>query len=298
MNNIPSYNDLLEKIDASWQGLADKPEESPEGTLRALWLLAAGIHKPVEYAERAKLPTLSDAELSQLEELIEKRLGGIPLAHLTSRQYFMGIEMLAGPEALIARKETEILTKAVREKLKKLAQVRDAIKVIDVCTGSGNIALALAYYEQDCQVFGADISKEAIGLAQDNAKHLGLANRVDFRIGDLFTPFENKEFIGQVDVITCNPPYIASSNVEHMPDEISRNEPHEAFDGGPFGVTIILRVIREAAKYLKPNSWLCLEVGLGQGDSIATRLERSEHYQEVHSYRDEKGNVRALLART
>ena len=296
MNNQTKYNDLLVKITASLQGLTDKPEESPEGTLRALWLLAAGIHKPVEFAKHAELPTLSDAGFSHLEELIENRLSGIPLAHLTGRQYFMDIEMLAGPEALIARKETEILTKAALDQLKKLAQKRDSVKVIDICTGSGNIALALAYYEQSLQVYGADISKEAIGLAQNNANHLGLADRVNFHVGDLFTPFENRDFIGQIDMITCNPPYIATTNVEKMPEEISRNEPHEAFDGGPFGVTIILRVIREAAQYLKPNSWLCLEVGQGQGKAIASRLERSEHYQEVHSYRDDKGNVRALLA--
>lgn len=276
----------------------DKPEETPEGTLRALWFLAAGNQKTVEYAEPTELPTLSEASLNRLEVLVEKRIAGTPLAHLTGRQHFMRIEMLAGPEALIARKETEILTLAALNELKKLVQERGPVKVIDLCTGSGNVALALAYHEPGCQVFGADISPGAIGLARRNAQHLGLTDRVEFREGDLFSPFDNEEFIGQVDMVTCNPPYIASANVERMPDEISRHEPRMAFDGGTFGVTILFRLIREAPRYLKPNSWLCFEVGLGQGKAMASRLEKSENFREVNTYQDNDGNVRVLLAIT
>jgi release factor glutamine methyltransferase len=298
MSNKTIYNDLLGRIASSWEGLSDKPEETPEGTLHALWLLATGIHMTVEQAGLLELPNLSDAEIFKLNLLIDNRIAGIPLAHLTKRQNFMGLQMIAGPEALIARKETEILARAAHEKLKTLVQERDSVKVIDICTGSGNIALALAYYEQSCRVFGADISAKAIDLAQINAHYLGLADRVDFRIGDLLIPFKSKEFLGQVDIITCNPPYISSRNVENLPREISKHEPHAAFDGGPFGISIILRVIQEAVKFLKPNSWLCLEVGLNQGDLIASRLERLNHYKDIKKYLDSEGNVRALLAQT
>ena len=210
----------------------------------------------------------------------------------------MGIEMIAGPEALIARKETEIVTKAALDKLKVLIEERKRVSIIDLCTGSGNIGLALAYYEPGCKVYGADLSPEAVELARRNAQYLGLADRVEFRTGDMFAPFDNEEFQGQTDMVICNPPYIASANVEKLTDEISHFEPRLAFDGGAFGVAILFNLIRNAPRYLKPNSWLCFEVGLGQGNAIIPRLEKSENYQAVHPFRDANDNVRALLALT
>jgi release factor glutamine methyltransferase len=296
--NIDYYNNLLAKLSTSWKGLPDKSDESPEGTLRALWLLASGIPKSFEHALFTGLPLLSEIPNNRLEALIENRLTGMPLAHITKRQCFMGLEMLAGPEALIARKETEIVTQAALGVLEGLVAERGQVNVIDLCTGSGNIALAIACHQPVCQVYGADISQEAVMLAKRNAKHLDLAERVEFYTGDLFTPFDNGGFWGNIDLVVCNPPYIATANIEKMPSEISSFEPHLAFDGGPFGVAILMRLIRETPRYLKPNSWLCFEVGLGQGDALVVRLERSEKYQEVRTFHDEAGNVRALIACT
>ena len=210
----------------------------------------------------------------------------------------MDIELLAGPEALIARKETEILARNSLIKIKEMVQKRGGVNIIDLCTGSGNIALALAYHETRCKVYGADLSPDAIDLARRNAQYLELDDQVEFRVGDMFAPFDNEEFIGQADMVICNPPYIAFANVEKLPDEISSFEPHMAFDGGPYGVAILFRLIREAPRYLKPNSWLCFEVGLGQGNAIIPRLEKSGKYQAIHPFQDSNGNVRALLALT
>jgi release factor glutamine methyltransferase len=292
------YYQLLKRLSKSWQISKDKPDESPEKTLHALWLLAAGISASVDYLEDAELPALTKNTVEELEELIRQRITGVPLAHLTNRQQFMDIEMLAGPEALIARKETEILTRNSLNKLKDLVQERGRAKIIDLCTGSGNIALSLAYHEPECTAYGGDLSSDAIGLARRNAQYLKLTDRVDFRVGDMFAPFDDEGFIGQMDMVTCNPPYIASANVEKMPAEISEFEPRMAFDGGPYGVAILFRLIREAPRYLKPNSWLCFEVGVGQGDAIASRLEKNGIYQEILAYPDNDGNVRALLAQT
>ena len=296
--NIAYYHHLLAQISTSWQGLPDKPDESPEGTLRALWLLASGIPKSFEHALFTGLPLLSEIPNDRLEALVENRLTGMPLAHMTKRQCFMGIEMLAGPDALIARKETEIVTRAALEILGELVSERGQVTVIDLCTGSGNIALALAFHQPDCRVYGSDLAPEAVELSKRNAQYLDLVERVDFYTGDLFTPFNNGEFLGNVDLVTCNPPYIATANIEKMPYEISGFEPQLAFDGGSFGVAILMRLMREAPRFLKPNSWLCFEVGLGQGEALVLRLERSEDYQEVRTFHDEAGHVRALLART
>jgi release factor glutamine methyltransferase len=298
MNNVRAFNDLLTKLAASWQALPDKPEETAEETLRALCYLAAGDPRCIERAAQAELPLLSETGWVHLNGLVEKRMAGVPLAHLTGRQQFMGIEMLAGPEALIPRTETEILGNAALEKLEPLILERGSAVIIDLCTGSGNLALALAYHVSQCRVFGSDLSPEAVELARRNARHLGLQERVEFREGDFFAPFESAEFVGQVDTVVCNPPYISSANVEVMPDEISGYEPRLAFDGGRYGTEFMFRLVREAHRFLKPDSWLCFEVGWGQGKVMEAKSKRAGHYRNVQSVCNAEGQIRAILAQT
>lgn len=267
--------ELLARLSAAWIPLPDKPDETPETTLRALW-------------------QFTQPDEARLAELVDRRISGVPLAHLTGRQTFLGIEMLAGPEALIPRKETEIVCRGA---LRILQGLPGHPRVIDVCTGAGNIALALAYNHAASEVFGADISEAAVDLARRNAAFLGLSDRVHFAVGDLFAPVDMPEHIGNTDLVTCNPPYISSAKVEKMAHEISGFEPRLAFDGGPFGVKVLTRLIREAPRYLRPGGWLAFEVGLGQGKSIAKMIESSAAYCAIETLADQNGETRALLAR-
>lgn len=298
MEQTEQYLQYLKRIERSWNGLPDKPYETPDTTLRALWFLAKGDPRSIERSISAELPFLSDEELEKLDQYIEMRLSNVPLAYLTCRQYFMGIEMLTGPEALIPRKETEILGRAALARLKQIVQERGKASVIDLCTGSGNLALAMAFHEPGCKVYGADISEEAIELAQRNARHLGLEDRIKFLVGDLFAPFEDDGFIGNVDLMICNPPYISSARVEELAEEISIHEPNGAFDGGPFGVSVVMGFIKEGPKYLKPNSWLGFEVGLGQGDSMKRLLERDGAFETVQAHCDEHEQIRVIFGLT
>ena len=145
-----------------WTPLPDKPEETPEGVLCALWATACGEPVSVDRAVCAPLPALDKESHERLRELIERRKSGVPLAHLTERQMFLGLEMLAGPEALIPRKETEILGRAALAKIGCMARERGELTVIDVCTGSGNLALAYAYYEPQACVYASDLLSEAV----------------------------------------------------------------------------------------------------------------------------------------
>jgi release factor glutamine methyltransferase len=206
------------------------------------------------------------------------------------------MELLAGPEALIPRIETEILGRAALAIAKSLADKRGTITIMDVCTGSGNVALGIAVNESRSRVLGSDFSEEAIMLARQNAQHLNLDKRVEFRQSDLFAAFESDEFYKKMDLITCNPPYIPSTKVGSMDPEISQNEPRLAFDGGSLGITILARLIRESPKYLKPNSYLCFEVGLGQGKAMEQRLKKENIYSSIQSYVDNADQVRALSA--
>lgn len=283
---------LVERL----QTLPDKPEETVDATLRALWHLAAGRALSVEVAARAELPALDAACEDRLSSLIEQRLSGIPLAHLSGRQHFMGLEMLAGKEALIPRAETELLGGAALEVLRELSARTGSVTVVDVCTGSGNLALALAHHERGARVFAADLSSDAVDLARRNAVHLALQAQVEFRVGDLLEPFNEAGFHTQVDLLVCNPPYISSKKVELMSVEISGHEPRVAFDGGPLGIGVLNRVIREAPIYLRPGGWLAVEVGLGQAAAIVKRMQSGGAYRSVKALTNTLGELRAVLA--
>ena len=278
------------------QFLPDKPEETPDTTLRALWHLVAGNAMSVEAAARATLPTLDAAAEERLRELVARRVAGEPLAHITGRQRFMDLELLTGPGALIPRAETELLGRAAVELMCARPASAPPAVIVDVCTGSGNLALALAHHVGGARVFASDVSEEALALARRNATHLGLNDRVEFRPGDLLAPFEEPAFHAQVDLLVCNPPYISSKRVDVMPDEIHRFEPRIAFDGGPLGVTVVQRLIRDAPRFLRDGGWLAFEVGAGQGPGVAKRIAAGGAFRQQRQLADHSGEVRVLLA--
>lgn len=307
--SVAGFTERLTVLRSAMQTLPDKPEETPEATLRALWCLAAARPISAEAASHLAddaLPMLDAAQDAQLGALIAQRLAGIPLAHLTGRQTFLGMEMLAGPQALIPRRETELLARAALVHLRAMAQPR----VIDVCTGSGNLALAMAQGVPTARVWGADLSPEAVALAEANARHLGLSERVQWRCGDLLAPFDASEanaahgahhgdsadFLGRTDLLLCNPPYISSGKLDSMPAEIVQHEPSLAFDGGPFGIRILQRLMKDAPRFLRSGGWLGLEVGLGQGPAVQQWLARTGQFDTPQAVPDDHGQVRSLLA--
>ncbi len=293
---IELFQKLIARLSFGLNLLPDKPEETVDSTLRALWHAAADVPVSVQKATTLPLTALDAMGIDRLHMLIAQRVTGVPLAHLTGRQHFMGLELLAGKEALIPRRETEILGRGAYEVLKSLAEERDEVTVVDVCTGSGNLALALAYHVPKARVFGADLSGEAVTLAQRNVCHLGLQKRVEFREGDLLAPFDAPAFHGRVCLMVCNPPYISSKKVDTMPGEIISHEPRLAFDGGPFGIRIVERLMREAPRFLRKGGFLAFEVGLGQGPALAKRLAGNKSYTRRRSIEDENGDIRVLIA--
>lgn len=290
------FERLHARLAAELRTLPDKPEESAESAARALWLLAAGVRVSATAAMARALPELDAQQSATLQTLLGERLRGTPLAHLTGRQRFMGLEMLAGPGALIPRHETELLATAALAKLHAIARTEPHPLVIDVCTGSANVAAALAQGAPTARVLAADLMPEAVELARQNLVLLGLQGRVTLRQGDLLAPFDDATLLGQVDLLTCNPPYISAARREAMAFEISHHEPRAAFDGGPLGISILQRVVRESPRWLKAGGWLALEVGAGQGLAVQRRL-RAGAFDLVETACDAAGEVRALLAR-
>lgn len=289
----PLYEKLLPDLTASLSVLPDKPEETAESTLKALWYAAADQPRSAEAAS-FPLPDLGADGEAKLRSLVRQRLEGAPLAHLTHRQQFMGLEFITGPAALVPRKETELLATTALEKLRDAGA---APLAIDVCTGSGNIAVALAHLMPAATIYASDLSEDAVALARQNAQFLGVQDRVAFSAGDLFAGLPRDQLIGMAEVVICNPPYISTSKVGVMAAEISQFEPRLAFDGGAFGLTIVTRLMREAPEFMKPGSWLCFEIGKGQGKFLANSLSKVGCYDLIEPRADLSGEIRVLTAR-
>lgn len=296
METHPLFRSLLAELEAFHQPQHDKPDETPEAVLRALWFCASGAPRSVKAINGDPVPRMDAGGEARLRNLIQLKREGRPLAHLTGRQHFLGLELLAGPDALIPRAETELLGRMAIDFLAREAASRGAPRILDVCTGSGNLALALASHFPASRVCAADLSPEAIGLATRNAEFTGLAERVRFFVGDLFAPFEGLGLESAFDLVTCNPPYITSAKVPRMASEISAHEPRLAFDGGALGLSILTRLFSEAPRFLRAGGALAFELGAGQGPLLRKRLHRLDWVCSVEARHDARGDIRALLA--
>ncbi len=294
--NSALYQTCKALLTGKLQTLSDKPEETVTSTLHALWHAAAGAPLSVQRANQCPLAALDAPATARLQALVHQRINGTPLAHLTGCQQFMGIELQVTADALIPREETELLGHAALAHLVKIIRDKNSATVIDVCTGSGNLALALAHHAPLARVWAADLSEAAVALAKRNAKNLFLDDRVTFRAGDLLAPFDTSEFHGKVDLLVCNPPYISSGKVDVMASEIIGHEPRLAFDGGPLGIRILQRLMADAPQFLKPGGMLAFEIGLGQARGIRKRLEQNKCYSNIGEIADRNGHTRALIA--
>ncbi len=290
------YQEFLIKLENNLSILKDKSEENAQNTLNALWHTAAGNHVSAIIADDQVLPDLKPDQIKLLEELINSRISGVPLAHLTERQHFMGIEFVIDKGLYIPRKETELLAKTTIELIKDEYATSERVNVIDLCSGIGTVALAIGHYCNNTIVFGSDIYEPAVNAAKKNVKHFGLDNRATFYHADLFDPFEFHEIKGNTDIIVSAPPYITSVKAKQMEKEILEHEPIEAFDAGPFGISIFNKLISVSPEYLSDNGYLIFECGQGQGEFLSKRLRSNEHYGEVENICDENGHIRVLKA--
>lgn len=291
------YEDFVELLKKDLSILPDKQEENAQNTVCALWQCAAGNPVSAIRAEKLELPQLLSSQISILKDLVQSRLSGTPLAHLTERQNYMGLDYIVPTGHYIPRIETELLAKTAIDTVSNDFASKEKILVIDLCTGIGTVALAIAHYCPNTEVFGADLLKAAIDAANINAKHFSLDHRATFFNSNMFESFEPFSFKNKVDIMVSAPPYISSKKVKNMDREVSNHEPKEAFDAGPFGLSIFLVLISVAPEYLMINGYLIMECGLGQGEFLADRIKANERYGSVEKICDDNGNVRVLKAK-
>lgn len=203
----------------------------------------------------------------------------------------MSIELEIGPGVLVPRAETELLGHTALD----LIADADSPVVIDMCCGSGNLALAIAAARPGARVYASDLTDETVGLARRNSERLGLKGRVTIAQGDMFTGLAVYDLIGRVDLVVCNPPYISTTKLETDSAHLLVNEPREAFDAGPYGIAIQQRLIAEAAPFLRSGGWLAFEFGAGQDRQAKALLSRARLYTPPKFTCDKAGLPRVAL---
>lgn len=289
-----NVQNIIREMSDRIKPLEDKPEESFEATIRSLLLYAGGIPVSAEKSLEMELINLDESQEKEFAAACQRRLVGEPLAHITKRQRFLEIEMIAGKEALVPRKETELVGQLAVESVREIVGKKANALVVDICTGSGNLACACAFKVPEAHVYGSDLSEKAISLARKNAEFLDVSERTEFRVGNLLEPFVSDEFNQKVDVMICNPPYISSKKLESMPQEIIGFEPEMAFNGGAFGVSILSKLSKSAPTLITEGGFLCIEIGLGQGEGMIKMFERTGNFKLDSVKKDANGNIRSL----
>jgi HemK-like putative methylase len=205
---------------------------------------------------------------------------------------FLEVDLFLAPGVLVPRRETEVLG---RSAIGILDRLTGAATVVDMCCGSGNLALAMARHCPATRIWAADLTDTAVALARRNVSRYALGDRITVAQGDLFAAIENAGIEGRVDMVVCNPPYISSSRLENESAYLLDNEPRAAFDGGPYGISILQRLVRAAVDYLKPDGWLLFEFGEGQERLAASLLARTGAYGEP-SFALSGGKPRVAIA--
>ncbi len=206
----------------------------------------------------------------------------------------MSVMLELAPDVLVPRQETELLGQSA---IAILRERSPGSVVIDMCCGSGNLALAIAAEIPLARIWGADVTDSTVALARRNAGRLAVQDRVIIRQGDLFGALEGDGLVGAADMIVCNPPYISTARLDGESAHLHEAEPREAFDGGPYGISIHQRLIRDAVDFLKPGGWLLFEFGQGQDRQVAALIARARTYEPVTFARDEAGTPRVALLR-
>lgn len=231
------------------------------------------------HGEESVLP---EQEMRYLE-LLEKRCTHIPLQYLTGEQEFMGLPFKVTPDVLIPRQDTEVL---VEEALKYL---KPGQKVLDMCTGSGCIAISLKSFVPEAEVTGADISREALAVAEENSKKNQLPVR--FIHSDLFAGISDN-----YDMIVSNPPYIPTAVIETLMPEVREHEPMQALDGTEDGLYFYDKITRDSVSFLKEGGMLIYEIGHDQGAAVSGMMMQAG-YEEVRIVQDLAGLDRVVVGR-
>lgn len=275
----------------------------PDAKTEAEYLLAHALE-----CKRTELclnhaTTLPYHVLQQFMNFVERRIKREPSQYIIGEQEFWGLAFRVTPDVLIPRPETELLVeeaiKIVSSKNKKALPLTahcSSLTILDLCAGSGCIAIALAKEIPACKIYAADISERALAVARENAEGHCVADRITFLQGDLLEPINGMNI--KADIIVSNPPYISKKMMEGLEPEVKDYEPAAALYGGDDGLDFYRRIVSEAPKYLTAGGCLMFEMGYGQAEEIKKLIEQNKAFERIDIKKDFAGIDRVIEAQT
>lgn len=256
--------------------------------------IAAAATEAVRIVHAAQVSSPAD-HAGAARAMAERRAAGAPLAYVIGHEVFMGVELIVAEGALAPREETELLGNTALYALRSSDST--APLIMDMCCGSGNLACAIAHHLPAARVWASDLTDGCIAVTRRNVAHVGVSDRVVIAQGDLFAGLRGLGLEGSIDVVVCNPPYISQSKLATDRAELLEHEPREAFDGGPYGLSIQQRVVKEALPFLRPGGILLFEIGLGQERQVKMLFDRAKAYEDVRLVANAVGEVRVVSGR-
>lgn len=272
--NVPfslCYSEVREKLKLA--GIDDKAETD--------WLIATVLNK--NRAEIKLLTQISRTDYKEIQRVLARRVKGEPIDNIFGKTEFYGLTFKVNKDVLTPRQETEIL---VEEAIRRIG--KEKYEVLDLCTGSGAIAIAIAKNTQ-AKVYGSDISESALEIAKQNANFNNV--KISFTEGDMFSGIKkNKKF----DIITCNPPYIKSDDIKKLDKEVKNYDPLLALDGGEDGLYFYRKLAKECIDFLKPDGVILMEIGKGQAQNVKKLFSKQKF--NVIVVKDYSGIQRVVIA--
>lgn len=247
-------------------------------------LLAFLLKKDTTYIVIHQDEEINDNIIQSYKIAIEKISKGVPVQYITNEQSFMGLKFYVDENVLIPQPDTEILVEEVLE----IAKKENKLTTLDLCTGSGAIGVSISKYLENSSVTASDISKNALEIAQKNAKTY--TQKIEFILSNLFENINEK-----FDIIVSNPPYIETKTINSLSKEV-QNEPHIALDGGEDGLEFYRKIIKEAKKYLNQDGYLAVEIGYNQKEKVI-ELFKQNGYTQIYSKKDLGKNDRIVVGK-
>ncbi len=250
---------------------------------------------------------LDKGELKLISDMLNQRIRSVPLQYIVGETEFMGLSFSVSPAVLIPRQDTETLVEECIKLVELISKQVDLgksdmdkvngalikhVKVLDMCTGSGCIAVSIAHYCPETMLVACDISQAALCIARANCVRNKVDNRVELHCGDLFGSLSDEH---QFNIIVSNPPYIETNVIPELQKEVKNHEPFLALDGGKDGLDFYRRIIANAPRYLTNGGYLALEIGYNQGQSVKKLM--NEFFCDIIVYKDIGGNDRAVIGR-
>jgi release factor glutamine methyltransferase len=261
-------------------------------SLDSMLLLSYVLEKDKTYIYLNLDKDISEDELERFYHIVRIRAKGYPLQYILKTQEFMGLEFYVEEGVLIPRPDTEILVEKIIDICKERYSERDRVRILEIGSGSGAIAVSLAHYIENAKVYSVDIDETPLSVAKRNADMNGVNSRVSFILGDVFEPLKNLD-CREFDIIVSNPPYIKRAEIESLQLEVSTFEPKLALDGGEDGLYFYRKITEESGEHLAKGGLLAFEIGYDQAKDVEIMMKSK--YKDIEIIKDYGGNDRVII---